>query len=140
MVVDNAKSDASADAVAAVDPEVRLIRSDENMGFARSNNLAAQAAKGDLLPLLNPDTVCLTAQSTDWWPSPSPAGGTDLGRHIVFGDGSINPSNCWRRMDVWSLFCRIAGLTSRMLAYRVAMLVRPADRFAGQHATWSEIW
>jgi hypothetical protein len=27
-----------------------------------------------------------------------------------------------------------------MLAYRVAMLVRPSDRFAGEHATWSEIW
>jgi hypothetical protein len=27
-----------------------------------------------------------------------------------------------------------------MLAYRVAMLVRPGDRFAGQYATWSEIW
>jgi GT2 family glycosyltransferase len=58
IVVDNAASDVSADAIAAAHPEVRLIRSDENMGFARADNVAAQISR-DLLLLLNPDTAVL---------------------------------------------------------------------------------
>jgi GT2 family glycosyltransferase len=112
IVVDNASSDGSADAIAAAHPEVRLIRSSQNMGFARANNAAAEIARGDLLLLLNPDTVVLD-------------GGIDRlvafakarpeariwGGRTVFKDGSLNPSNCWRQMSLWNLFCRATGLT-----------------------------
>ena len=59
IVVDNASADGSADAIAAAFPEVRLIASATNLGFAGGNNLAAGHARGRYILLLNPDTVVL---------------------------------------------------------------------------------
>ncbi|MGD2178037.1 MAG: glycosyltransferase family 2 protein [Anaerolineae bacterium] len=57
MVVDNGSSDGSADLVEGQYPEVRLIRNDRNLGFAAGNNVGLRAATGDVLVLLNQDTV-----------------------------------------------------------------------------------
>src|SRR5690606_9249085 len=60
MVLDNASTDGSADAIEAEFADrVRLIRSRQNLGFAGGNNRAAETATGDYLLLLNPDTVVL---------------------------------------------------------------------------------
>ena len=39
---------------------VRLIRNEENVGFARAHNMGIAASKGDLVVLINPDTVVET--------------------------------------------------------------------------------
>ena len=57
VVVDNASSDGSADAVAAALPAAVVVRSDENLGFAAGCNLAAERARGELLVFLNPDAA-----------------------------------------------------------------------------------
>jgi len=58
LVVDNASTDGSADDIARDFPEVRLIRSPTNLGFAAGNNLAiADAAPARWVALLNPDAV-----------------------------------------------------------------------------------
>ena len=57
IVVDNASRDGSADAVAEHFPDVRLLRSDRNLGFAGGTNLAARHASGEYLLLLNPDAA-----------------------------------------------------------------------------------
>jgi len=57
IVVDNASADGSAEALEARFPEIRVVRSKENIGFGRGNNLGATYATGDALFLLNTDTV-----------------------------------------------------------------------------------
>lgn len=56
IVVDNDSTDASAEMVREKHPEVRLIASAINTGYAGGNNLAFHAASGDWLLTLNPDT------------------------------------------------------------------------------------
>lgn len=55
LLVDNGK-DGTAELVHEAFPEVRIIRSQGNIGFGRGNNLLASHARGDYLLLLNPDT------------------------------------------------------------------------------------
>lgn len=55
VVVDNGSTDGSAECIAEAFPAVRMLRQDTNMGFAAANNLAAAAARGTWLALLNND-------------------------------------------------------------------------------------
>jgi GT2 family glycosyltransferase len=57
IVVDNASSDGTADVVAGAAPIARLLRQGENIGFPAAANAGAALAEGDLIVLLNPDTV-----------------------------------------------------------------------------------
>lgn len=57
IVVDNASSDGSAEAVSASFPSVKLIVNERNLGFAAANNIGANAASGNVLVFLNPDTI-----------------------------------------------------------------------------------
>lgn len=56
FVVDNASS-APYDEITQKHPWVKLIRSEENLGFAGGNNLALKEAKGKYCLLINNDTV-----------------------------------------------------------------------------------
>ena len=55
LMVDNASADGSADMVAADFPWVKLIRLEENRGFAGGNNPAMKIARGRYILLLNSD-------------------------------------------------------------------------------------
>jgi GT2 family glycosyltransferase len=57
LVVDNASADGSADLVAERWPRTRVIRNDANVGFARATNQGIRATTGDLVLLLNSDTI-----------------------------------------------------------------------------------
>jgi GT2 family glycosyltransferase len=57
LVVDNDSADGSASLVERQYPQVRLIRNERNLGFAGGNNVGLQHATGDVLVLLNQDTV-----------------------------------------------------------------------------------
>jgi GT2 family glycosyltransferase len=57
VVVDNASTDGTAEAVARDFPEVTLLRNEENLGFGRAINRAALDAEGDALVLVNNDVV-----------------------------------------------------------------------------------
>lgn len=112
IVVDNASTDGSADAIAAEFPKVRLIRSTANLGFAAANNLAAESATGRYLLLLNPDTIVIEravdrlAEFAQAQPQARVWGGRTL-----YADRSLNPTSCWRRFDLWTLCCAIVGTT-----------------------------
>lgn len=112
ILLDNASADGSAEAVAAEFPQVQLIASRDNMGFAGGNNVAAERAAGRRLLLLNPDTIVLEGSLAALWDFAErhPDRGIWGGR-TLFEDGSLNPTSCWGRITPWSLFCSAAGLT-----------------------------
>ena len=111
IVVDNMSTDGSAEAIGREFPSVRLMALTENLGFAGANNLAAASARGRQILLLNPDTIILDGaidrlvafsndnRSSRVW-----------GGRTVFGDGSLNPGSCWRKLTVWNLLCWSLGL------------------------------
>ena len=57
IVIDNASSDGTPQAVAEAAPGATLIEAGENLGFAAASNRGAALASRDLLLLLNPDAV-----------------------------------------------------------------------------------
>jgi len=56
LIVDNGSPTKSPDSIKENYPEVQLIISKENLGFAGGNNIALKKAKGDYILLLNNDT------------------------------------------------------------------------------------
>ncbi|GAB4128602.1 MAG: glycosyltransferase family 2 protein [Raineya sp.] len=59
ILVDNASSECSADKFLELFPQITLIKSPENVGFAKGNNLGLQYAKGEYILLLNSDIELL---------------------------------------------------------------------------------
>jgi GT2 family glycosyltransferase len=56
IVIDNGSRENPLDALSAEFPDIKAIRSDENLGFAGGNNLGIKAATGDYFFLVNNDT------------------------------------------------------------------------------------
>lgn len=56
IVVDNGSSDSTPELVRRDCPQARLIQTGRNLGFGGGNNVGMQAARGDILVLLNDDT------------------------------------------------------------------------------------
>src|SRR5204863_9530333 len=83
-----------------------------NVGFARANNIAAKEAKGRYLLLLNPDTVVLESGIDRLVAFAEARPGARIwGGRTLYGDRSLNPTSCWRRMTLWNVFCRTTGLS-----------------------------
>ena len=113
VVFDNASRDGSADAVADAFPQAELIRSAENVGFAKANNMVAASAQTEWLLLLNPDTE-VHAGAVDnlmAFGRAQPQAGIYGGR-TVFPDGRLNIASCWGRITLWSTVCSAFGLTA----------------------------
>lgn len=56
IVVDNASDNQEAEKISSKFPNVKIIKSDKNLGFAGGNNLGIRASKGKYLFLINNDT------------------------------------------------------------------------------------
>ena len=56
IVVDNGSRDGSAEMIRQEFPQVKLVVSRDNLGFARANNIGIKRAQGRYILLLNPDT------------------------------------------------------------------------------------
>ncbi len=120
-VVDNASHDGSADMVATVFPTVHLLRSPDNLGFARGNNLAlthilAAAPPTDYVLLLNPDTAVEPAAiptMLDFMHNHPQAGGCCP--QLAYGDGRFQHS-AFRFPGLWQIFFDFFPLHGRLLA------------------------
>ena len=104
--VDNDSGDGTVEAITASHPEVRLIASDTNLGFANGVNLAAAEATGEYLLLLNPDTLVHdgTIDRLVAFARAHPEHGL-VGGRTVNPDGTTHPGSCWGAPTLWSLFC-----------------------------------
>ena len=104
IVVDSASTDGSPQMVRGEFPQVQLVASTENLGYANGNNYGVDLAQGRYLFLLNPDTVVepdAPALMVDYLDSHPDVGA--LGPQLLWPDGSVQSSR--RRFPtVGSLF------------------------------------
>jgi GT2 family glycosyltransferase len=94
FVVDNDSVDGSVQMVRNRFPSVILIENRENVGFSRANNQAMRIAKGELVLLLNPDTLVEAdtfSKCIAFMEGHSDCGG--LGIRMVDGKGNFLPES-----------------------------------------------
>lgn len=92
IVVDNASTDGSCDYLRSRHPEVTVVTSDWNLGFAGGNNLGVIHARGDLFLLLNNDTRLLSSLVPAIRAFENNEQLGVLGCRMSYADGSIQPS------------------------------------------------
>lgn len=91
IVVDNGSGDGSAAVIGGACPEVKLIESEENLGFSGGNNLALKEAAGRYLLLVNTDIVVhddAIAKSVAYMDGHPDAG--ILGAQVLLPDGKLD--------------------------------------------------
>ncbi|MGA3006749.1 MAG: glycosyltransferase family 2 protein [Opitutaceae bacterium] len=141
IVVDNASTDGSVEAVQRQFPYVRLIRNETNTGFAKANNIGIAASHGRYLALVNSDVKvlkdCLTLLVDYLEQHPR----TGMAGPFVFGrDGKLQRS-CRGFPTVWNMLCRALALDSLFpkirafsgytLSYWPQNSLRPVDILSG---------
>lgn len=57
IVVDNNSTDGSVEMIEKEFPQIKLIKNQQNLGFAAGNNIGIKQAHGEYILLLNPDTI-----------------------------------------------------------------------------------
>ena len=114
FVVDNHSSDDSVEVVRNSYPWVHLIANDENMGFARANNLAIRQSEGEYVLLLNPDTVVESdtlRQVLQFMSDHPQAGGAGVMMHNA--DGTLAPESRRAVPTPWVACLKMLGITRR---------------------------
>ena len=113
VVVDNASHDGSADMVRNRFPAVHLVENATNVGFARANNQAVHASRGELILLLNSDTIVqpgALAHLVAFMQAHPEAG--IVGANVRNGDGT--PQRCYGRFpNLLTETATIWGLDTR---------------------------
>ena len=93
FVVDNGSDDGTIEMIKRDFPDVRLIASDKNLGFAKANNLALKRASGEFILLLNPDTEInrnSLSKPIEFIKNHQQCG--VLGPKMLYPDGKLQPS------------------------------------------------
>lgn len=89
IVIDNGSDDGSLDGIDGSGlPELRLFPKNENLGFAKGNNIGASDAHGEWLALLNPD-----AEATPDWLEQIAAGIETYPDTLAFASTQISTEN-----------------------------------------------
>ncbi|HZA39248.1 MAG TPA: glycosyltransferase family 2 protein [Actinomycetota bacterium] len=110
IVVDNASTDDSAEMVKASFPQVHLICTAQNLGFAAGCNIGLDVASGRYLLLLNPDTIVVddVLAATVRYLKDHPDVGA-FGCRVLNADGTLQPS-CFRDPSVLNTALGLTGL------------------------------
>lgn len=110
IVVDNASSDGSPEAVRVAFPGVHLIRNDDNYGFAKANNIGIQASTGEYLFFINSDVVVKAGcfeKMISYMDGHQYIG--VLGPKIIGPNGAVQRS-CMGFPSLWNSFSRALAL------------------------------
>ena len=111
LVIDNASSDKSIEAIKNKFPDVIFIQNTENVGFPKGNNIGVAQAKGDYICILNPDTVVAedTFEKLLPFAENEPTFGA-LGCHLVDGSGNFLPESKRGIPTPWVALTKIFSL------------------------------
>jgi GT2 family glycosyltransferase len=124
LVVDNASADDTVAMVESKFPGVKLIKSKENLGFAKGNNVAIRQCRGRYIALVNPDVIvfpgCLDALAEFLDENPNVG---NVGPR-VFNPDMTQQSTCRRFPNLWNNFCS---------ASRLEETFKGRQFFAGEH-------
>lgn len=109
IVVDNASTDDSVSIIQKFAPRICLMRNDQNLGYAAGNNIGIRATTGDIVVLLNQDTVVkpgwLRAIADTFDDSTIGIVGCKAlypdGRGIQHAGGVVQPGDAWTRHIGW---------------------------------------
>ena len=118
LVVDNASTDGSAEKIETKFPWVKLLKSKENLGFSKGNNIAIRQCQGRYIALVNPDVIvfpgCLDelAEFLDQNPNVGHVGPR------VFNSDMTQQNTCRRFPSLWNNFCSAIGLESIFKGFR----------------------
>jgi GT2 family glycosyltransferase len=124
LVVDNASADNTIAMVEKKYPWVKLVKSQENLGFAKGNNLLIEQCRGRYIALVNPDVIvfpgCLDTL-VDFLERNPKVG--DVGPR-VFNPDMTQQSTCRRFPTLWNNICS---------TMRLEGIFKGSKFFAGEH-------
>ncbi|MCE5210549.1 MAG: glycosyltransferase family 2 protein [Deltaproteobacteria bacterium] len=124
IVVDNGSNDGSQEAVKTVFPEVKIIKNNENLGFAKANNIGMKASTGRYLCLVNSDVKVLDGcleQLMHYMDQDTGIG--IVGPQILWPDMTLQDS-CRKFPGLWNNICDLLHLNK---------LFPKSDLFSGEH-------
>ncbi|HEY3490800.1 MAG TPA: glycosyltransferase family 2 protein [Candidatus Deferrimicrobiaceae bacterium] len=141
IVVDNGSSDGSADAVSAGIQGCILLRQQENLGFARGNNVGIRRSKGRYVALVNSDIVaqknCLKKMIAfmDQNPQVGLAGPKLLNKDRTYQMSCRRFPSLWNylcmTLNLWKIFPEISWFNGEHMSYFKHDEVKMVDALTG---------
>lgn len=139
IVVDNASSDGSSEALSERFPEVTLIQNDNNLGFAKANNKGFAAARGRAFCLVNTDVIALDGVIDRLWeflqchPGVGLVGPKTLDRVGNTWQNCRNFPNLWNAAGdhLWLKRLGLPGLNGRALPMSTYEYTHDAEVLSG---------
>jgi len=112
IMVDNDSKDNSVELIATEFPDVEIIQTGANLGFAGGVNIGAKASNSGYVLLLNPDTVILEGAIDKLfeYAKKTPKAGI-WGGITLNNDLSLNPNNARARLSFRTLLFSALGLS-----------------------------
>ena len=137
IVVDNASVDGSADAIEKAFPEVKVIRSEKNLGFGLGNNAGAEVARGTALFLLNTDTIVREGAIETLYHRLYADDDAD-DAPVIIGPFLENPDGSYQDSmlhfpTLWSIFCVFFWLDRIPYRFFSGMFLSGVDHTKEQH-------
>jgi len=138
IVVDNNSTDDSVVQVKKNFPTVKIICNQENLGFAKANNLAIEQAQGKYILLLNSDTILESPQTLckmiDFMNKHPETGA--CGCKLVFPDGSHQVGDAGFKPTPTSIM-NYALLLSRIFPHQFKSVFLNSEKIRGvKHVDW----